>query len=390
MQEHGMQEQGMQKQATVSNKNTQGRLIAVDFARVLAIWFMVQGHTLDVLLLPSARQGGFFNFWLFLRGLTAPMFLVLSGTSFAIATIRRWDSHTHLSLPFFKRFARFAFFIALGYAMHLPMKSFKDIHLVAGSAWQDWLQIDVLQCIGATLIFLQLLVLAAKTQARFAKFATMISAFIILLTPLMWGSWTHHLPLAVSSYFNGNTGSLFPLFPWAGYVFFGVGLGYAYSQWQLNSQPRIRAIALAGCVGILLSTALNRIPFSVYRNLDYWHTSPNLFLMRIGCVCVILAFLTYVTQRIALPQKATQSIAQESLTIYIAHIAILYGSTWNLGLRQVIGPTLNVVPTLEWITLLLISMTLMAWMWNWFKHAQPAKSFWLQSAAVALIAYSLT
>ncbi len=34
------------------------------------------------------------------------------------------------------------------------------------------------------------------------------------------------------------------------------------------------------------------------------------------------------------------SLAQESLIIYFVHICILYGSTWNPGIRRWIGPTL--------------------------------------------------
>jgi uncharacterized membrane protein len=365
------------------------RIIAVDFARVLAILFMIQGHTLDVLLLPAARQGFFFDKWLFLRGLTAPMFLTLSGASFAIATMRRWDSHVALTPAFWKRARRFLFFVALGYAMHLPMKSFRNISFVSSAGWRDWLQVDVLQCIGISLVFLQLLVLIAKTPARFAKLAVGSGAAAILLTPLMWKMGTD-VPLFFSSYLNGNTGSLFPLFPWAGYVLCGVGLGYLYARKQQDLASSIWPVALIGIAAMGAGFCLNQAPFTLYANADYWKTSPNLFLMRMGYVCIILAGLTYLTQRISLPRRAVQSVAQESLTIYIIHICILYGSTWNLGMRQLIGPTLTFVPTLEWILLLLVSMTLAAWAWNWFKHNEPVKLRWLQSAAVLLIAYSRT
>jgi peptidoglycan/LPS O-acetylase OafA/YrhL len=170
----------------------------------------------------------------------------------------------------------------------------------------------------------------------------------------------------------------------------GVGLGYLYARQQQNPAPSVWPVALIGIVAMTAGFCFNKIPFTVYANADYWKTSPNLFLMRMGYVCIILAGLTYLTQRIGLPRRAIQSVAQESLTIYIIHICILYGSTWNLGLRQRIGPTLTFLPTLEWIIFLLASMTLAAWMWNWFKHNEPVKLRWLQSAAVLLIAYSLT
>jgi uncharacterized membrane protein len=371
-------------------KALSSRIIAVDFARVLAILFMIQGHTLDVLLLPAARQGFFFDKWLFLRGLTAPMFLTLSGASFAIATIRRWDSHIELSSAFWKRARRFLFFVGLGYAMHLPMKSLRSISSMSMASWQSWLQVDVLQCIGISLLFLQLLVLFARTPSRFAKLAVETGLTTILLTPVMWKFGWSHLPLFFSAYLNGNTSSLFPLFPWAGYILCGVGLGYLYANRQKDLTSTVWPVAVIGVLAIIAGFSLNKIPITIYANADYWKTSPNLFLMRMGDVCIILAALTYLTRKISLPRQSIQSIAQESLTIYIIHICILYGSTWNLGLRQLIGPTLAFLPTMEWIIFLLVSMTLMGLLWNWFKHNEPVKLRWLQSAAVVLLAYSLT
>jgi uncharacterized membrane protein len=234
------------------------------------------------------------------------------------------------------------------------------------------------------------LVLVGKTPSRFAKLAVASGFLAILITPFMWKFEGSHLPLFFSSYLNGNTGSLFPLFPWMGYIFCGVGLGYLYHRQQQNEVSPVLPVVLLGSLAIAAGSIFNHIPITIYTNTDYWKTSPNLFLSRTGYVCIILAGLTYLTRKISLPQRAIQSVAQESLTIYIIHICILYGSSWNLGLRQLIGPTLNFLPTLEWIMLLLITMTLLGFMWNRFKHAQPAKTFWLQSAAVVLIAYSLT
>lgn len=367
------------------------RIVAVDLARVLAILFMVQGHALDVLLLPASRQGFIFDKWLFLRGLTAPMFLTLSGASFAIATMRRWDSHICFSPAFWKRVRRFLFFVVLGYAMHLPLKSFRNISFVSGAEWRDWLQVDVLQCIGIALLFLQFLVFIARTPARFAKFALGSGVAVVLLTPLLWKpGWTAHLPIFFASYFNGNTGSLFPLFPWIGYILCGVGLGYLFARQKENLASPSRLIAAIGSAALISGYCVSKLPFTFYQNADYWKTSPDLFLMRIGCVCVILAGLTYLSGMVSLPRHAIQSVAQESLTIYIIHICILYGSTWNLGLRQYIGPTLPFFPTLGWIVFLLLSMILMGWSWNWFKRNEPVKLRWVQSAAVVLIAYSLT
>ena len=124
---------------------------------------MVQGHALDVLLAPGYRVGAAYNFWLFLRGTTAPMFLTLSGFAFAIVTTSRWNSYLHNSPEMRRRVLRFCTLIFLGYWMHMPVRSPLSIPSMDAGAWQSWLQVDVLQCIGFTLLVLQFLILAART-----------------------------------------------------------------------------------------------------------------------------------------------------------------------------------------------------------------------------------
>jgi uncharacterized membrane protein len=208
---------------------------------------------------------------------------------------------------------------------------------------------------------------------------------IVLLTPLVWTmDWTRYLPVPVASYFNSQTGSFFPLFPWAGYVFCGAALGPVLRRWSTIPGKSERLLLASGLVlgvsGILLARPL----MALYANLDFWKTSPALFLIRAGCVCLLLAFFAYVTTRWTAPYRACRSIAQESLLIYFVHVCILYGSIWNLGLRQVIGSTLAPLPTLAWICLLMLSMMLLAWTWNWFKRAEPRRSYLLRFAIFVL------
>jgi surface polysaccharide O-acyltransferase-like enzyme len=83
-----------------------------------------------------------------------------------------------------------------------------------------------------------------------------------------------------------------------------------------------------------------------------------------------------------LPQ-ALQSLSQESFSIYFVHVCILYGSIWNVGLLERIGPRLSLAPTLVVIVVLVTSMALFAWVWNWFKRRQR-RGMYLAQTAVAL------
>ena len=128
----------------------------------------------------------------------------------------------------------------------------------------------------------------------------------------------------------------------------------------------------------------------IYRNVDYWRDSPNIFLTKMGLVCLVLSSLIYLTRRIRLPEKPFQALAQQSLTIYFVHICILYGSLWNSGLRQKIGATLPPLPTLGWVWALLLGMTILGLTWNWFKKVEPRRSYLVQAAIVIAAAYFLS
>jgi uncharacterized membrane protein len=367
------------------------RHVAIDLARVMAILFMIQGHALDVLLAPEFRHGFVFDKWLFLRGLTAPTFFMLAGASFTLASMKGWDSFLAPTQPFFRRLRRFSLFILLGYLMHFPVRSFSDIRWLDKAGWQSWFQVDVLQCIGFSLVALQVLLFVAKTPKRFATFALCCAALIALLTPLMWQlkleAW---VPRPLAAYLNGNSSSLFPLFPWSGYVLFGAAVGYlCAARKAVSGSLPARELACGGTLLFLAGIGLQRLPIRIYRDSDYWLTSPNLFLVRVGCVCVLIATLAFIAQRVWLPQGAIRSLAQESLTIYIIHVAILYGSLWNTGLRQSTGSTLSVWPTLAWIAAMLISMMMFAWIWNRAKYIDPRRIRFVRAALAVAFVYSL-
>ncbi|HUK23989.1 MAG TPA: heparan-alpha-glucosaminide N-acetyltransferase domain-containing protein [Terriglobales bacterium] len=367
--------------------STRSRVIEVDVTRVLATLFMVQGHTIDVLLAPQLRQGFFYNGWLFLRGLTAPTFLLLAGMSFTLASLKYWDSYLTFSPKFFKRVRRFGIFVLLGYAMHLPVSSFRNLAGLDSAGWQSWFQVDVLQCIGGTLIFLQLLLLLCKTPKRFAQAALGLCVFVVLASPLAGViEWRHVMPLSLASYLNFRTGSLFPLFPWSAYILLGAAMGYGVHLWRSGASS-LRWLLPVGA-GLLILAGMARLPDHLYTQVDFWTTSPSLFFLRVGCVSLLLTAVSLVTQWVPLPGAAVSSLAQESLTIYFIHVSILYGSVWNLGLRQLIGPTLSGPATLTWIAVMVLSMVMLGLTWHWLKQSKPQTSYLLPSAAaLAAIAY---
>jgi uncharacterized membrane protein len=357
------------------------RLVALDLARVLAILFMIQGHALDVLLAPQYRQGVIFDTWLFLRGLTAPFFFSMAGISFMLSSLRHWQALAEPSWRAVRRLGRFSFFILLGYAMHVPAKTLADFQYLEAANWHSWWQVDVLQCIGLTLIALQSVLFLAKTPMRMARWSAAVGGALVLTTPLVWlVSWENFLPAPAAAYF---TGAMFPLFPWAGYVFLGCAAGYFLHDRVATSKPLVRPMALSGMA--LFASGIALIQLLLVFSIDSdWRTSPAVFLIRTGCVCLLLAAVCYVFSRVRIPGQALLPFAKESLLIYFVHLCVLYGSIWNDGMRQLVGPNLDVVPTLIWIGVLSLAMALLAWSWNWLKRTAPARSYAVRFAVLLL------
>src|SRR5262245_57188501 len=175
---------------------------------------MLYGHTVSALLDPRYQTGTWFDIWVFQRGLTSTLFLLLSGFAFSIATGRHWASHGRISPAVIRRVRRFSLFVVLGYALHYPVGRFADLAYATPERWRSFLVVDVLQLIGVTFIAVQFLVMLTRSRRAFGWTSFIAAVAIILLTPLFWSvDWQAWLPLSVASFLSPATCWLFLLFP---------------------------------------------------------------------------------------------------------------------------------------------------------------------------------
>src|SRR5262245_15133155 len=147
---------------------------------------MLYGHTVSALLAPRYQTGTWFELWVFQRGLTSTLFLLLSGFAFSIATGRHWGSHGRISSAVIRRLRRFSLFILLGYALHFPVARFADLAYATPERWRSFLAVDVLQLIGVTFIGVQILVMLTRSRRAFGWTAFAGAVALVLLTPLFW------------------------------------------------------------------------------------------------------------------------------------------------------------------------------------------------------------
>jgi len=307
--------------------------------RGLACVLMFQTHCYDSWLSPAARHSKFFVYSQLGGTFPAPLFLFLAGLSFALVTEKLWKKNLPPAQIARATIRRGAEIFAFGLLFRLQE------YLIAWG-WaplSDLLRVDVLNTIGLSMMLMGLLcwlVLAVYrgTQQRGALIlaSTGTALVISLLTPPMWTTWRPHwLPWPLESYINGvhNLGTpqgwLFPVFPWAAFAFAGLATGFVL-QSQLARQHEALIFFLAGAAGmaaVALARSLDRLPNQFYAIYDYWHTSPNFFLIRVGMLLMILT-ASYAWCRWGAGQWGFSpmiQLGQASLLVYWVHLEFVYG-----------------------------------------------------------------
>jgi len=309
------------------------RLAYIDWMRGLACVLMFQTHCYDSWLGGAARKSTFFM-WSQLGGtLPAPLFLFLAGISFALVTDKLRQRGTEPNQVARTTILRGAEIFGLGLLFRLQ----EYLLGLPWAPWTDLLRVDILNTIGFSMMLMGIMCrLAGGGRARSATAAAVVALAISLATPLLWTAWRlRGLPWPLESYVNGvhtfkqPQAWLFPVFPWAGFAFAGLATGFLLvSDWVRKREAK--AFALLGGAGIAIIAIarwLDHHPRQLYGVYDFWHTSPNFFLIRVGLLLVIL-FGVYAWCRWGAASWGFSPIiqlGQTSLLVYWVHIEFVYG-----------------------------------------------------------------
>jgi uncharacterized membrane protein len=325
------------------------RLAYIDWMRGLACVLMFQTHCYDAWLGGDARKTTFFM-WSQLGGtLPAPLFLFLAGISFALVTDKLWQKGLSASQIARTTIRRGAEIFGLGLLFRL-----QEFLIAWGwSPWSDLFRVDILNTIGLSMMLMGVvcwIVLlfdsGSRTRLMLGMTAVAVGMSISILSPLVWTSWRPSwLPWPVESYIDGvhNLGEpqawLFPVFPWTAFAFIGLAAGFVLiSDGARKLGAATFVLAGAGGIGLIyLARWFDALPQHLYVTYDFWHTSPNFFLIRVGMLMVILAG-AYLWCRWGAGQWGFSpfiQLGQTSLLVYWVHIEFVYGRFSILPKRAV-------------------------------------------------------
>lgn len=289
---------------------------------------MVLGHTLDALLSPEMRAHEWVQGYWKLRGITAPLFLLVAGFAVVAAL---GTSKESAGQSFGRRARRALLLLFLGYLVHWP--GWDTAHALG---WGEELRslvfaFDALQCIGVSLLVgAAVLVLARGTWTR-AVVLAVLAVGIPLASTWMWSATTGapvELRQAV-----GMPGSRFPLFPWAGFFFAGALAAHLLRALRAGWPQGLVLVAFGG--GLML--VLQRLTS------DWSPTSAWLVAWRVGQGLLVLGAVNLAPQVLS---RLLAPLGRSSLWVYVLHLPVVYGWAGTAGLAGRVGPTLGLLPAL--------------------------------------------
>ncbi|MDA0986981.1 MAG: heparan-alpha-glucosaminide N-acetyltransferase domain-containing protein [Bacteroidetes bacterium] len=350
------------------------RYFFIDIFRFIAIILMIQGHTFDALLEQSERASSWFPMHDYIHGYVAPMFLFGAGVAFIISTFKKWDLYTSITFESKKRFFRYFGLIIIGYFLHLPHFSFAKVAFgLTNTEYLNFVQSDVLQCIGVSLFLTQALVLFSQSQKLILYFSIIVVLITIILTPFFWSiKFEEFLPVWIASYFSFQLKSWFPLFPWVGYLFSGIIIGYSFNYFkEINLKKYFSWISFISVVLIVLTKLFGKNVTSLYPPHDIWKSGSIYFIEHVAYLILIFTILYLVTKNIKSIPVIIKIAAVQSLLIYFIHLMILYGSSITSGLNFLFYRDLSLIITLLVFVGLLLIIYWFLKLWDAGKNKFP-------------------
>ena len=379
------------------------RWVFVDLFRFTAVILMLQGHTFDAFLLNSIKQAEWFQrHHVFIHGFTSPIFLFSSGLAFGVATFRNWARFTEWSPFVKKRIRRYLLLLAIGYWLHLAYYSlFKMMTQLTHEQLLFLYQWDALHIIGFTLLASQLLVLVFKKQRHYVWMIVSAILIIALSTPHLWTMDKHRWPLNIVAFIDKSTGSFFPVFPWSIYLLFEMLVSWLIQKWQSEYKEksykvvtsRLSALGLVlfviGKSGIEHWITIFGTMYDEYVFLVLHNTGVILWLISLLYLVDHFTIQPYIAKHHDLPKglRTLILLGQETLSIYVVHLFIVYGSPLNQSVLAQYRPLLNLWQSILYFAVLFVVMLYFAKFWSWFKKSRPEQFRWFQIIGTSILLF---
>jgi uncharacterized membrane protein len=309
------------------------RLYFIDIARSIAILLMLEGHFVDNGLMDVYRDtnNDIYNAWLFVRGFTSPIFLTITGIVFTYLLV----GNNHLE--YFKN--------------NRIKKGYKRV--VELLFWGYVVQVyafHVLQCIGIGILSILILYgiyKAVKIIPLWVYFffagTIIFSSYIVISSWPKEYYWPESAPIFIQNMFHGKY-SIFPILPRMGYTMYGAMIGvilFTYKS-KVKEWSFILSVFLIGALLYFFLKDILLILDGIFAHPIYHLYKVDWLYECLGMVLIILSILITLEKFIGeIKPNLFLKIGQNTLTIYILHMVLLYGSITGFGINRVIHKNLT-------------------------------------------------
>ncbi len=317
------------------------RLKFIDMARSIAILLMLEGHFVDdsLALIYRDPDNPIYATWHYIRGFTAPVFLTVTGLIFVYLLLKNREQSYFVNIRVKKGFKRVVELFFWGFAV-------------------QYYAFHVLECIATGILMILILYGIYKLVrviplwfyffcAGFAFFA-----FYLFMRELPKDMpWPENTWSFFQSAFHGpGNKAIFPLVPWVAFTMFGAMIGallhdfhHKVTKWYFPTLFLIIGALLYGFPKELL-IGLDTLIDIVSPGAHYKFVYLDWLYLKLGMVLMELSVLMFIDRWFGAKIKDNSlflKVGQNTLTIYILHMVLLYGSITGLGLKRLFHKSLG-------------------------------------------------
>jgi hypothetical protein len=170
------------------------------------------------------------------------------------------------------------------------------------------------------------------------------ATLILFVFEPLYKTWDFaFLPDAFANYLTKANGSVFTIFPWFGYAAFGGFLSLLFTRDKNFKYRYPAAIVMAAVAGLELILGSSDLFLGLSRFTGIRLFADiffnNYLFIRLGDV--LLVFAVFMLLRGWMQNRSVLKIGQSTLSIYVVHFIILYGSFTGLGLYRFLQHSLS-------------------------------------------------
>jgi len=363
----------------------------VDLLRGFALVVMVEVHVSNAYLPLELKKGSEFFFWLaFINGLVAPAFLFASGFSIVLQSNSQWDNWLRFRPSFWKQMRRLGFITLVAYYTHVQGFSLNRylVHWNDYTIWAKSLKADVLQCIVASLLVVHALIFFLRRKKLIPWAALILAVAVALSTPWMWAQdFRGEVPLSLALFLNPHGMSLFPIFPWLGFVLAG-SCASGFFLMAVQAKTEARFMCGIGCLGVLMIAGgllLRGVPYTLPGQVNFYTTSPLYMMIRIGCVLIFCFLLCRWEIWNRWIPNLIRIAGQESLLVYGVHLWIIFAFLRGRLLAPVLPLHLGYAGCFLLSAVIVLLMLYLAKYYHGLKARFPQRVRYTQGAIVILM-----